>query len=319
MTSVGRKELPSKVEALPPPRAPGHDLDRRDHGRCPGRSCGRGRAGWKKRAVPDSEADLPWSASWPESQAAVVGPPARVRAAPPVAGAARMGWRRLISGRRWPRQAAAPRGHHADSPAHHRSPRFAASACDQPNRHSPGGTSGRGRCRRTGWAPPADRVTGDVNRDFHHQLRIDERDLQDVTAAPPRGERAPRPRMLAQPTSALLRARPSRNGRARSSGRCSAALPRRRNSRAAACPVRQHGQSGVPGAAAWPEWCSRQLRIRLSPSPCPSGYKGSVSSSGTSGWPRRTCSMERGSWKGSRPPAWVWPKRTSRRASSLVP
>ncbi|WP_369180984.1 hypothetical protein [Streptomyces mutabilis] len=34
-------------------------------------------------------------------------------------------------------------------------------------------------------APPAGPVAGDVHSDLHHQLRVDERDLKDVTAAPP--------------------------------------------------------------------------------------------------------------------------------------
>lgn len=35
--------------------------------------------------------------------------------------------------------------------------------------------------------PPARRITGDVDGDFHNHVRIDERDIQDVTAAPPCG------------------------------------------------------------------------------------------------------------------------------------
>jgi len=46
-------------------------------------------------------------------------------------------------------------------------------------------------------APSDGGVAGDVHVDFHHQLRVDERDLQDVAAAPPGGERPPRPRVLA--------------------------------------------------------------------------------------------------------------------------
>jgi hypothetical protein len=47
-----------------------------------------------------------------------------------------------------------------------------------------------------GVAPPAGGVAGDVHGDLHHQLRVDERDVRDVAAAPPSGERTPRPRVL---------------------------------------------------------------------------------------------------------------------------
>ena len=49
-----------------------------------------------------------------------------------------------------------------------------------------------------GVAPLAGDVAGVVHGDFHHQLRVDECDVQDVTAAPPGGERASCPRMAAR-------------------------------------------------------------------------------------------------------------------------
>ncbi|MGW0817620.1 hypothetical protein ACWD00_31065 [Streptomyces viridiviolaceus] len=48
-----------------------------------------------------------------------------------------------------------------------------------------------------GVTPPAGPIAGDVHRHLHHHLRLDERDVQDVTRTPPGSERAPRPRMPA--------------------------------------------------------------------------------------------------------------------------
>jgi hypothetical protein len=57
-----------------------------------------------------------------------------------------------------------------------------------------GGQVGAGTVQACGMAPPAGGIAGDVDADFHHQVGFHQRDAQRLPAAPPYGERPPRPR-----------------------------------------------------------------------------------------------------------------------------